>query len=383
MSFIPSALLQAVASGDADAVRALIADGADANATNDGGQTLLILAIVSGQNHLLQLLLKAGGDPLVRDNTGLNSIDWAERKGRNDLVQILIGFDNSNSSVELETSNLTAEARQAQEELQPSRGLSSTEKSLKFLAGLRQRLEEKAQQVRTAEDPGFKQEMLEAKEESVAPTAQVSGTLTEPKEASGLELPAEALPSTTEPPVKTSSRKRCPQCNRIYNSELLAYCAYHVVPLVNADDPIVIPKSKEPSILLWVLILITLGAAAFAGLFLTNLVLKNYSAAGPTSPVQPLASTLKGIPVAGKELAGKELLLVDAEVPLNQVSQPTTIIVRVKVDNEGHVASASGSSGDDRVLRDAALAAAKKSTFSGEKLRSRATQGTISYTFNP
>ena len=61
-----------------------------------------------------------------------------------------------------------------------------------------------------------------------------------------LGLPQPFEPPT--PPEKSSTRKRCPQCNAIYNSDLLAYCAHHIVPLVPVDDPIISepPKSNLP-----------------------------------------------------------------------------------------------------------------------------------------
>ncbi|HEX7297319.1 MAG TPA: ankyrin repeat domain-containing protein, partial [Pyrinomonadaceae bacterium] len=89
MSSQDTSLQQAVSSGDANAVRTIIAGGADVNEPNSSGQTPIVLAIVTGQYHLLPLLMSVGANPSLRDNTGLSAFDWAERKGRSDLAQSL------------------------------------------------------------------------------------------------------------------------------------------------------------------------------------------------------------------------------------------------------------------------------------------------------
>src|SRR6266567_6674908 len=82
-------LSRAVSDGDIEAVRALLAEGADANRTTSGGQTPLILAIVFRHVHILRLLLEAGADPKARDSLGLSAFDWAERKGFTEGVTLL------------------------------------------------------------------------------------------------------------------------------------------------------------------------------------------------------------------------------------------------------------------------------------------------------
>jgi TonB family protein len=56
--------------------------------------------------------------------------------------------------------------------------------------------------------------------------------------------------------------------------------------------------------------------------------------------------------------------------------------VSIKVNRQGQVIDVSSSS-DIQMLRESALAAAKKATFSAEKLGNRGTTGIITYTFNP
>ena len=72
-----------------------------------------------------------------------------------------------------------------------------------------------------------------------------------------------------------------------------------------------------------------------------------------------------------------------AECPLNgQEAIPGTVTVRVVIDKSGKVTEAQASGGD-WLLRNAAHAAAMKSTFSPAMLRGRESEGTITYTFEP
>src|SRR5687767_10478332 len=116
-------LTQAVTSGDANAVRAAIASGADVNQRNNGGQTVLILAVIFSHTEIVRLLVKAGADPRLRDNLGLDAVEWAQRRGLNDIVDL---FTN-NTSV-------------------PEPAAETDERSRKWLAGVKQRIEEEAAQ---------------------------------------------------------------------------------------------------------------------------------------------------------------------------------------------------------------------------------------------
>src|SRR4029453_14062437 len=140
-----SSLHQAVSSGDTSAIRAMLADGSDVNAKNDGGQTPIILAIVTGQYQLIELFLDAHADPFLQDHTGLNAIQWAQRKGRTDLADSLSHY----SRLDTRQGDVT---RPRPEQKTPPRSeatdervpLSADEKSRRFIAGLKQRLDEKA-----------------------------------------------------------------------------------------------------------------------------------------------------------------------------------------------------------------------------------------------
>src|SRR5690349_5633578 len=143
LSFRSISLLQAVTSKDEGAVKSLLAQNADVDSRNSSGQTPLILSIISGQDHILRLLLKAGANPLLRDHTELNAIDWAERKGRTDIAEILRTTQPGNSSTNLD--HIESERKTTQppvDELRNVPPVSPDEKSLKWLAGIKQRWEE-------------------------------------------------------------------------------------------------------------------------------------------------------------------------------------------------------------------------------------------------
>jgi hypothetical protein len=102
---------------------------------------------------------------------------------------------------------------------------------------------------------------------------------------------------------------------------------------------------------------------------------------GTVTVAQPAPRPQRGSPSLSSRLEGKALSLPEPEVPANTVKEPTQIFVKVKLNNEGQVFSATSEEGE-QVLRDAAIEAAKKSTFSIEKFRRRSgVWGTITYTF--
>jgi len=185
--------------------------------------------------------------------------------------------------------------------------------------------------------------------------------------------------ASTLPSKPSSSRKRCPKCNTFYNNELLAYCAYHIVPLVDADAPIVTHNAKRPSPLLWILVLITLSLSIVVGMFLSGYLYQNNDRLDSLAPA--VTTTRQGIPVLGNTLVRKAVTLPAAEITPRTLQQTATITVSVKIDKRGRVVSASSPEGD-RLLLEAAIEAAKRSTFSVEKLRGRGTEGTITYTFS-
>lgn len=448
MSSQDISLQEAVSSGDADAVRTTVNGGADVNTPNSSGQTPIVLAIVTGQYHLVPFLLSLGANPFLRDNTGLSAFDWADRKGRGDLAQSMANESGSQYPAQdaprLQAKHQTT--RPPADEA-PRQAISPEEKSRRFVAGLKQRFEERKINRQATSDhsdsieeelfaprvlPPNSGESVPRKEErpdvmKVDQTRSSSQTTdagsptpkTDVLQSDSRQQPPMVQPSAREernirrevpPPSSTkvapqdppdqeaqtykpftpprientthssSSRKRCPKCGRTYNSELLAYCAYHEVALVDADTPIGIDPPPAKSNLLIVLVIIAAASGALAGLFIINRLFPVPQTV-TTSPAAPQpAVTQKGTPQLNKPLAGKELSLPEAEVPANTVKEPTTVSVHVKIGSDGVVEEAKCTA-RDHVLLDAALAAARKATFSVDKLGRRRAEGTITYTF--
>jgi hypothetical protein len=350
-------LTQAVTSGDAKAVSAALANGADVDERNNGGQTAIILAVIFGHTHLVQLLVNAGANPRLRDNLGLDAIEWAQRRGLTEAIEIFGGSNNNGAPAQ------PVRQIRVEEDFSPTETrIDTDEKSRKWLAGVKQRIQEQARK-------------------------EVQQSVSEPEPA---PLP-EPEPAPAPAPKTSSARKRCPRCNTIYNSELLAYCAHHVVPLVDADEPIFEPPRSNSSNtpLLWIFIFITVSIGAFTGYMIVTQL------SNDTLPNTPIATTqqqrpqsfLKGTPVAAGELAGKSVQLPQAECPVFE-NQPRpantayTVNVHIKIDKTGKVYWARAEGGDEP-LRRAASEAASNSTFSPDKLRGRETEGTITYTFAP
>ena len=373
-------LTNAVTSGDESAVSALLAEGADVNETTSGGQTPLILAVIFGHTHIVKQLVRAGADPEQRDNLGLNAIEWAQRRGLTEALDVLTNPQRASTPPKKIVINLEQPADTRAPEARES--VSDAEKSRRWIAGFKQRLDEQAvrrlnrnesPEVREVEPPEPEPEKpKEVVVETRAPTV------------SEQNKPVHSSRILTPPVVSTSSskRKRCPQCNTVYNGELVSYCPVHMVPLVDADQPIIAepPKSNPP--LFWTLVVVTLAGSLILGTLLTTYLYRSNQARAGVAADQP-ARIIKGSPQVGPELAGKAVSLPEAECPYKDPEPPSgTVSVRVLVDKNGQVYWARGSGGD-WLMRGAANEAAMKSTFSPEKLRGHEAEGTITYTFKP
>ena len=380
-------LTNAVTSGDEKAVSALLANGADVNETTGGGQTALILAVIFGRTNLVRLLMNAGADPQLRDNLGLNAIEWAQRRGLTEAVAILTNGRKENTPpsrivIPLEEPQKVAREKPAvrrDEEVKET--VSEAEKSQRFISGLKQRLDEQELRRLNRNEPA-------PEPASVVETEPLPVVTVEPKKAPEPKPPARTVtppPRILTPPpaapAKSGTRKRCPQCNAIYNSDLIAYCAHHIVPLVDADEPISEPPKSNPP-LFWVLLIATLAGSLMLGSLITAYVYRSRQAAAATA-VEQQSTVQRGTPELSGELAGKAVSLPEAECPLRG-SEPVsgTVTVFVMIDKKGQVYRARGSGGD-WLMRGAATEAAMKSTFATDKLRGREAEGTITYTFKP
>lgn len=85
----PSPLFAAIASGNAEAVRQRLAEGADPNAPDATGRTPLIAAVRTGNEAVVRRLLAAGADRTLRDHHGLSAADHAEQSGHPGLLPLL------------------------------------------------------------------------------------------------------------------------------------------------------------------------------------------------------------------------------------------------------------------------------------------------------
>jgi len=84
-------LLVAASRGDVDAVRALLEQGADADATNEYGATPLILATVNGHADVVQALIEGGADAALADTFyGRTPLQWATLGGASDIAPLLL-----------------------------------------------------------------------------------------------------------------------------------------------------------------------------------------------------------------------------------------------------------------------------------------------------
>lgn len=381
-------LTNAVTSGDERAVSALLANGADVNESTSGGQTALILAVIFGHTNLVQLLVRSGADPQLRDNLGLNAVEWAKRRGSREALEILTKPPKPPSApkiivqepekpvvvVEPPTAPPEPEIRPA---VEAKNTISEEEKSRRWLAGLRQRLDEQEVRRNLAHpEPAVREPEPEPEPPVVKPSEPAKPkpvVTTQPVRGRILEPPPEVAPAT-------GKRKRCPRCNAVYNGDLVSYCAHHIVPLVDADEPIHSERPRANPPLFWIMVVITLTGSIVVGSLITAYLYKSNQAAARTAASQP-SNIQKGVPELGGDLVGKAVSLPEAECPWNGPDPLTgTVVVRVMVDKKGQVYWARGSGGD-WLMRGASTEAAMKSTFSPEKLRGRETEGTITYTF--
>ena len=70
-------LLEAVETGDAVSLQALLAAGANVKLADEHGVTLVMRAAAAGNADTVRLLLAAGADPTARDRQGRNAADRA------------------------------------------------------------------------------------------------------------------------------------------------------------------------------------------------------------------------------------------------------------------------------------------------------------------
>ncbi len=86
-------LIRAAEGGDAEAVRSLLAQGADVNASTVGRQTALMRAAFFGHRDVVRVLLDEGADVHARDRLGLTATEWSQRRGYLEIAQLIEGVE--------------------------------------------------------------------------------------------------------------------------------------------------------------------------------------------------------------------------------------------------------------------------------------------------
>jgi TonB family protein len=439
-----SPLTRAAADGDATAVRTLLAEGRDVDVKTPKGQTPLILAAFFGHAGVVRVLLEAGADMGMKDSLGLTAMEWSLRRGFSDVIQI---FQNTPAPDPASVGeNGEEESRTEAEEAEEARRSIAEETRREAEQEARLRTAEEAriraeQERKKAAEPRFEAEAsspcglpawgpselekreaeaearrlddelrAQAEEESREKVEEEKRRIAEAEnrriaeeenrriaeeekrriaeaEKRGQTISqAPTLESTANRPVWDSDTKRCPKCNRVYRSDLLAYCSYDSARLLREDDAsfrAVVKTDASPWSTLWVLVMITLLGSATLGYLVSDYISSGRSTDALITE-KPRANVEQDQPIIGGTLRGKETTLPNPEYPAGAKSQGISgkVTVAVLVNKKGIVVSARALNGDPLLIL-SAVNAARKAQFSPEKLtdqRSRKS-GTITYNF--
>ena len=83
-------LLRLCESGDTEAVKALIKEGTDVNATDNGGTTPLHWATWNGHEATVEALITAGAEVNAKGKNGCTPLHWAADFGHTEVAELLI-----------------------------------------------------------------------------------------------------------------------------------------------------------------------------------------------------------------------------------------------------------------------------------------------------
>ena len=227
--------------------------------------------------------------------------------------------------------------------------------------------------------------------EALPPIAQTSVTGNRPAPFSGSKT---GLSTLAAPDVAThvSNLKRCPRCGAVYKNTPLSFCTRDNATLIWIDEfhqfTAPTPTPSSTPIVVWLLVAFVLGASGFAAYRVTESFYRQPEPApAAVKPIEAPAELKKPTVIVGGNLAGRELTIPEPDYPSDLIAAGITgpITVRVRVNKDGRVISASSSGGNSR-LRSAAVKAARQATFAPDKLaeispRGRAVTGSITYEF--
>lgn len=107
-------LMLAVAQQDTEIIALLLAAGADVDAVDEGGRTALIEAAFGGSPAVVQQLLAAGADPDVTDAFGRTAMSLAAAQGHQAVVGVLDGLMAQRSADQAESEAAALAAAQAE-----------------------------------------------------------------------------------------------------------------------------------------------------------------------------------------------------------------------------------------------------------------------------
>ena len=83
------ALFQAVKDINIEATKQAIADGADVNAKDENGRTLLQLAALKGHKEVVELLIAKNANVNAKNNDGETPLDQAIESDEEDIINLL------------------------------------------------------------------------------------------------------------------------------------------------------------------------------------------------------------------------------------------------------------------------------------------------------
>lgn len=83
---------EAATLGQKEMVERILAEGADVNARNKDGFTLLHVAASQGHRDVVELLLAKGADLNAKDNNGFTPLDGANAYKKSDTAKFLIWY---------------------------------------------------------------------------------------------------------------------------------------------------------------------------------------------------------------------------------------------------------------------------------------------------
>lgn len=256
-------LIGAVIDGDTETVRALLAAGSDVNETVSGGRTPLIMAILFERTQIITLLLEAGADPYQPDSLGLNAADWAERKGLNLLgrKQEIPPGPPSKKPIPLGGVALNQSEKQTTRASGAStQSASDDEKSRRWLAGMKRRIDEEASR-KTKEVEPMPRPRAEVAPEDQPPHGLVNHSVVEASadeaERAVISVPVERLPNS-EAEALLKNKISAAQTKELLRPQSPAIDA---TPLVGSNQPLFASFTSPPETawMVWLLVVLVLS----------------------------------------------------------------------------------------------------------------------------